>query len=241
VRKNRSKISNNLYPNASHPLSAAPLLPVDFADPGIFWDDQTECYYGYSTNANGKNVQCCTSKDFCSWQLSDHDALPGPFPPWTGKDGFRCWAPEVRKAPEGRPGYLMYFSTHDWNTEVMSVATAYSPQSPLGPFGFVGNGPIVSQVSFTMVVCLPRLEKHNFDPVPFSPTALKRVTKVEPLIHNRLQTQSATKRTSSLRMTEITIKLLKRGYGYRSCHQMDCLYSTLHAPSYNLLLVGTKT
>jgi beta-xylosidase len=120
---------------------------VDFADPGIFWDEKSRKYFGYSTNANGKNVQVCSSPDFCSWEYHDQDAIPGQYPPWTGKDGFKCWAPEVRNAPEGRPGYIMYFSTHDFNTGVMSIATAYSGDSPLGPFGFVGNGPIVSQVS----------------------------------------------------------------------------------------------
>lgn len=119
---------------------------MDFPDPGVFWDEDSRKYYAYSTNGNGKNVQCGFSEDFCTWHISEQDAIPGPYPQWTGKDGFKCWAPEVRKAPEGRPGYLMYFSTHDFNTGVMSIATAYSESSPLGPFGFVGVGPIVSQV-----------------------------------------------------------------------------------------------
>lgn len=155
--------------------------PVDFADPGVFWDDERQLYFGYGTNANGFNVPCCSSPDFCSWQLAEHDALPGPYPPWTGKDGFRCWAPEVRRAPEGRPGYLMYFSTHDFRTGVMSIAVAYSPRSPLGPFAFVGDGPLVSQVR--CCAWLRPLSRCQTD----AQSRTYRETWVERLTHSRLR------------------------------------------------------
>lgn len=44
-----------------------PVVKEDFADPGIFWDERSKRYYGYSTNADGRNVKCCHSPDFCSW------------------------------------------------------------------------------------------------------------------------------------------------------------------------------
>lgn len=126
------------------PTYANPVVDTDFPDPGIFHNEATGTWYAYSTNSNGKNVQCASSTDFARWTLSPHDALPNPHPGWTGKPGF-VWAPEVVRAPSGRPGFLLYVTTHDRNTGRQSIAVGYSQHSPLGAFRIVSPGPIVSQ------------------------------------------------------------------------------------------------
>ena len=123
-----------------------PVVDTDFPDPGVFYDRDHSTWYAYGTNSNGKNIQVASSQDFCSWRSHKEDALPGPHPPWTGVPGFN-WAPEVVKAPGGRPGYLMYVSVKDRSTDKMSIGVAYSQQSPVGPFHFVSQGPLVSRVS----------------------------------------------------------------------------------------------
>ncbi len=128
------------------PSYANPVVDTDFPDPGVFYDAPSSTWYAYGTNGNGKNIQVATSKDFCSWQLHDHDALPPPYPQWTGKPGF-FWAPEVVTAPGNRGGYLMYVSCADSKTDKQAIGVAYSEKSPMGPFHFVSNGPIVSRVS----------------------------------------------------------------------------------------------
>lgn len=81
-----------------------PVVGHDFADPGAYYDEFSKTWYAFSTNANGKNIQCSYSTDFCSWTHHDQDVLPGPLPPWTsGVHGF-LWAPEVISAPQGRGG-----------------------------------------------------------------------------------------------------------------------------------------
>lgn len=121
-----------------------PVIGHDFADPGVFYDGASQTWYAYGTNSNGKNIQCSSTKDFCSWEHHPHDALPGPFPPWTGQPGF-FWAPEVIAAPQGRGGYLMYTSCQDKSTGKQCIGVAYSQQGPTGPFSFISYGPIVSR------------------------------------------------------------------------------------------------
>lgn len=123
-----------------------PVVDRDFPDPGVFYDDASSEYFAYATNGNGLNIQCWTSRDFVEWH--EHgEVLPGPFPAWTGKPGF-MWAPEVCKAPQGRPGYLMYVSCHDFTIkpEVMCIGVAYS-DSPRGPFRFIMDRPLLQAVS----------------------------------------------------------------------------------------------
>lgn len=121
-----------------------PVVGCDFPDPGLFYDDVSRRWIAYATNGNGKNIQAWWSEDFCCWHEHKEDVLPGPFPPWTGKPGF-FWAPEVIRAPNGRPGYLLYTSANDSSTDKQCIGVAYSPQGPLGPFHFVSQGPIVSR------------------------------------------------------------------------------------------------
>ncbi|UZJ53176.1 hypothetical protein CBS101457_002496 [Exobasidium rhododendri] len=209
---------------SSHPTS------VDFADPGVFFDSDTHLYYGYSTNANGKNVQCCSSRDFCSWELSDQDALPGPYPPWSGKDGFKCWAPEVRRAPEGRPGYIMYFSTHDWNTDVMCIATAYSPKSPFGPFAFVGDGPIVSQ----------GYQGGTIDPQPFNDPVSKKnylIFKNDGNHNQTAQTRIWIQELSpdGLRVIDEPVSILQPTESWHK-NLIEAPYLVYHAPSKHYVL-----
>lgn len=121
-----------------------PVIGHDFADPGVFFDRQSNKWFAYATNSNGKNIQCSYTSDFCSWTHHDQDVLPGPFPPWTGQPGF-MWAPEVIEAPQGRPGYLMYVSCQDRSTGKQCIGVAYSQGGPLGPYNFISYGPIVSR------------------------------------------------------------------------------------------------
>ncbi|KAE8209984.1 hypothetical protein CF327_g6088 [Tilletia walkeri] len=122
-----------------------PVIGHDFPDPGVRYDPVSKAWYAFSTNGNGKNVQCSYTYDFCSWHHHDQDVLPGPLPPWTsGRPGF-IWAPEVIQAPQNRGGWLMYVTVQDRKTDKQAVAVAYASGGPLGPYHFVSNGPIVSR------------------------------------------------------------------------------------------------
>ena len=117
----------------------------DFPDPGVFYDARSSTWYAYSTNANGKNVQCSSTKDFCSWTHHPDEVLPGPLPQWTSGAGGFVWAPEVIEAPQNRGGYLMYVTVQDGRFRKQCIGAAYSRYSPLGPFAFVSDGWIVSR------------------------------------------------------------------------------------------------
>lgn len=121
-----------------------PVIGHDSADPGVFYDKVSHKYYCFTTNSNGKNIQCSYSDDMMSWTHHDQDCLPGPFPPWTGQPGF-FWAPEVIEAPQNRPGYLMYTSCQDKSTGKQCIGVAYTQGGPLGPYKFISHGPIVSR------------------------------------------------------------------------------------------------
>ncbi|SPO34580.1 related to Endo-1,4-beta-xylanase [Pseudozyma flocculosa] len=124
---------------------ANPVVDHDFPDPGIFYDRQAGTWYAFSTNANGKNIQCSYSTDFCCWTHHDKDCLPESLPPWTsGAPGF-LWAPEVVPAPQGRGGFLMYLTAQDTRFRKQCIGAAYSQHSPLGPYRWVSNGPIISR------------------------------------------------------------------------------------------------
>lgn len=77
---------------------AAPVrvLNVDFPDPSLIKTD--DGWYSFATAGNGVQVQVATSSDFKTWELlKGHDAIPGPFPDWTKKEGPEVWAPDVIK------------------------------------------------------------------------------------------------------------------------------------------------
>lgn len=77
---------------------AAPVrvLNVDFPDPSLIKTD--DGWYSFATAGNGVQIQVATSSDFKTWELlKGHDAIPGPFPDWTKKEGPEVWAPDVIK------------------------------------------------------------------------------------------------------------------------------------------------
>ncbi|PWN47274.1 Arabinanase/levansucrase/invertase [Violaceomyces palustris] len=125
-----------------------PVVDHDFPDPGVFYHAPNRTWYAYSTNSNGKNVQCSHSTDFCSWSHSPHDCLPGPLPAWISSSPGFVWAPEVITAPQNRGGYLMYVSVQDVTTGKQCIGVAYSQASPLGPFYFLDNRPMISRGEF---------------------------------------------------------------------------------------------
>ncbi|EST09272.1 Glycoside hydrolase, family 43 [Kalmanozyma brasiliensis GHG001] len=122
-----------------------PVTGHDFADPGVFYDHPSQTWYAYGTNGNGKNIQCSYTKDFCSWSHHDQDVLPGPLPAYqSGAESF-LWAPEVIEAPQGRGGYLLYVSCQDAHYKKQCIGVAYSDRSPLGPFRWITDRPLISR------------------------------------------------------------------------------------------------
>lgn len=49
------------------------------------------------------------------------------------------------RAPQGRPGHLMYVSCQDKSTQRQCIGVAYTEGGPLGPYKFISYGPIVSR------------------------------------------------------------------------------------------------
>ncbi|KAJ1572434.1 hypothetical protein NDA11_001541 [Ustilago hordei] len=122
-----------------------PVIGHDFADPGVFFDRQTQTWYAFGTNGNGKNIQCSYTKDFCSWTQHEQDCLPGPFPPYqSGAPGF-LWAPELIEAPQNRGGYLMYVSCQDSIYKKQCIGVAYSDHDPKGPYRWITDRPLISR------------------------------------------------------------------------------------------------
>ncbi|SJX64947.1 related to Endo-1,4-beta-xylanase [Sporisorium reilianum f. sp. reilianum] len=122
-----------------------PVTGHDFADPGVFYDRASQTWYAYATNGNGKNIQCSSTTDFCSWTHHEHDCLPGPLPPYqSGTPGF-LWAPEVISAPQNRGGYLMYVSCQDAIHQKQCIGVAYSERDPKGPYRWITDRPLISR------------------------------------------------------------------------------------------------
>jgi beta-xylosidase len=114
-----------------------PVFRHDFPDPGIIKVDGT--YYGYATNAAGRNVQVATSPNLVDWDLQ-RDALPA-LPAWAQLGGSFVWAPEVIQIGDT---FVLYFTARDKTTDRQCIGVATS-ETPDGRFASFGEGPLVCQ------------------------------------------------------------------------------------------------
>ncbi|EYE90694.1 glycoside hydrolase family 43 protein [Aspergillus ruber CBS 135680] len=125
----------SLFAASALSVFAAPVrvLNVDFPDPSLIKAD--DGWYSFATAGNGVQVQVATSSDFKTWELlKGHDAIPGPFPDWTKKEGPEVWAPDVIKRDDGK--FVMYFSaltSKDTSAHCIGTATATSIKGPYTP------------------------------------------------------------------------------------------------------------
>ncbi len=125
-----------------------PVLRSDFPDPFILREG--DMYYGYATNASGKNVQAARSPDLVHWELLP-DALPA-LPVWAKPGGGFVWAPEVIKIGDR---YVLYYVARDRasNRQCIGVATGEEPRR----FRDDHDRPLICQTS----------EGGSIDPSPF--------------------------------------------------------------------------
>nr|ULM60717.1 putative glycosyl hydrolase family 43 protein [Thecaphora frezii] len=209
---------------------ANPVVDHDFPDPGVFYDRAAGTWYAFSTNGNGKNVQCSYSKDFCTWTHHDHDCLPGPLPPWTsGAPGF-IWAPEVILAPQNRGGFLMYVTAQDARFRKQSIGVAYSDYSPLGPYRFISQAPIISRGKWG----------GTLDPQPFEdPVSGKRFL-VFKSDYDKMYTQQPQLWLQALSEDGLYLEgdmvpLLSPTMPYQ-CNLLEAPYLTYHQPSGSYVL-----
>ncbi len=114
-----------------------PVLVNDFADPTVVL--LNDIFYGYATNANGKNIQFATSKDMISWTLAG-DALPA-LPKWAKLGGSLVWAPDVMQVGSK---FVMYYTARDKASNKQCIGVATSDQ-PDGKFKDNSDKPIVCQ------------------------------------------------------------------------------------------------
>ncbi|MDQ3930022.1 MAG: family 43 glycosylhydrolase [Chloroflexota bacterium] len=114
-----------------------PVLKGDFADPFVLRVDGT--YYGFATNAAGKNIQMSRSTDLVKWQLSV-DALPATGP-WAKLGGSLVWAPEVMKIGDK---YVLYYTARDKASDKQCVGVAISDK-PEGKYQDKNDKPLVCQ------------------------------------------------------------------------------------------------
>jgi beta-xylosidase len=115
-----------------------PVFRHDFPDPGILRVDGI--YYGYATNASGRNVQLATSPDLVDWDLQ-RDALPA-LPSWAQLGGSFVWAPEVIQIGDT---FVLYITARDKTADRQCIGVAVS-DTPDGRFTPVGDAPLVCQV-----------------------------------------------------------------------------------------------
>jgi beta-xylosidase len=126
-----------------------PVLKSDFADPFVLKEGGV--YYGFATNASGKNIQMSRSSDLVKWSVAN-DAMPA-MASWTKLGGSLVWAPEVIKLGDK---YVMYYTARDKASDKQCVGVATSDK-PEGKYQDKHDKPLVCQAD----------EGGTIDPSPF--------------------------------------------------------------------------
>ncbi|KAJ7858387.1 Arabinanase/levansucrase/invertase [Mycena olivaceomarginata] len=119
-----------------------PVIPTDFADPGLVLPNGQPPWYVYSTSSSHGKVPYAISEDFTSWTPVQGDALPNPGS-WVSSSNSAVWAPDVRQITS--TSYVMYytaFSAANGN-HCIGAATSSTPAGPFTP----QSGPILCDAS----------------------------------------------------------------------------------------------
>jgi beta-xylosidase len=117
---------------------ADPVLGSDFPDPDVLTAGGT--YYGYATNANGKNIQVAHSTDLQHWDLLPRDALPA-LPAWAQPGGSLVWAPGVIQIGQR---FVLYYTARDLASNKQCIGVAVGDR-PEGKFRDASTKPLVCQ------------------------------------------------------------------------------------------------
>ena len=117
------------------PGGAAPVFPLDFADPFVLRAGGR--YYAYATNGGGGEVQLMASSDLRTWEWLG-DAL-AELPPWAASRF--TWAPSVLARGSS---FVLYYAAADRASGDQCISRAVA-DSPRGPFVDRSAGPLVCQ------------------------------------------------------------------------------------------------
>jgi len=137
------------------PGTGNPVLPGYFADPTVFYDDNTDTFYSFATmdgiNYNWqRDPHVAVSKDMVTWDIKPV-SLPAfwPMPTDSAALGFGLWCPSIMYNQNNKKYYIMYCAD-------MKTYVAYS-DSPLGPWTDATKGTTASEAVF-----LPTLDAQFF-------------------------------------------------------------------------------
>lgn len=100
-------------------------------DPAIFYDEKSDCYYTYSTNAIARR-----SKDLISWECIGKVVAEPPAESIEWTNSKAIWAPDIIKVGDE---YRLYCSNSSWGVQQSTIflAVADNPEGPFIPRGCV--------------------------------------------------------------------------------------------------------